>query len=68
MGQVMARTVYDSPTKRDPTSAVEVLAFLLVPEWAMIDGSDDPDAIRELLHSAKRRALLIWYAHHTGDL
>lgn len=59
--------VYSSSFMPDPTSALDVLRFLIVPERLFYQAGDDVaqiQAVREVLHDAKRDALLRWYEAH----
>lgn len=60
-------TLYSTTWTPDPTRALDVLAFLLVPEVLFVAPGDDAAtvaAVHDVLHSAKREALLGWYASH----
>ena len=61
-------TIYTSTYRPDPGRALDVLAFLLVPAHSFVD-SDDPEEIEEtydLLHTAKRHALITWFSLQEG--
>lgn len=60
-------TLYTTTWNPDPTRALDVLAFLLVPEQLFFEAGDDAAtkaATIDILANAKRRALEEWYAQH----
>lgn len=63
----LGETVYTTPFTPDPTSALDVLAFLLVSPELFINEHDVAEtraAVVDLLDNAKRDALLTWYKHY----
>ena len=62
-------TVYSSSFAPDPSSARDVLAFVLAPAEAFAPGGcpEEVEAVAELLDSAKAEALLRWYDLRGGS-
>jgi hypothetical protein len=58
----VSETLYSSSYQPDPRSARDVLAFVLTPPEAFAAGSEELEAIAELLDTAKAEAIRRWYA------
>jgi hypothetical protein len=58
--------IYTSDYCPDPTSTLDVLSFLMVPEWLFTADLDahGKHEVEEVLRKAKREALLEWYKSH----
>ncbi|MEO8705802.1 MAG: hypothetical protein ABI867_37575 [Kofleriaceae bacterium] len=56
----MGETLYSSTYHPDPTSALDVLAFVLTPIAAFASDPDELEAITELLGAAKTEAIERW--------
>lgn len=59
----MGETLYSSSYQPDPTSARDVLAFVLTPveAFAHVDDPEELEAVTELLGSAKEEAVKRWF-------
>lgn len=65
----MGETLYSSSFQPDPTSARDVLAFVLTPATAFAP-SGDPDelaAVAALLDRAKQEAIRRWHSLQAAD-
>ncbi len=60
----MGETLYSSSYQPDPTSARDVLAFVLTPveAFAHVDDPEELEAVTELLGSAKEEAVKRWFS------
>jgi hypothetical protein len=60
----VGETVYSSSYQPDPSSARDVLAFVLTPieAFAHVDDPDEMEAVSELLGSAKAEAVKRWFS------
>lgn len=60
----MGETLYSSSYQPDPTSARDVLAFVLTPveAFAHADDPEELEAVTELLGSAKEEAVKRWFS------
>lgn len=63
-----AEIIYQSAITPDPSSAVDVLAFVLCPITAFAPAADDDEleAVEQLIQPAKIEALRRWYQAHQG--
>ncbi len=62
------KVIYDRHPQLDHANSLDVLAFLLVPDAAFLDGDEtrsERDVIIRMLTDARRNALLHWYWKHT---
>ena len=60
----MGETLYSSSYQPDPTSALDVLAFVLTPAeaFAHADDPEEMEAVTELLGEAKEEAIKRWFS------
>jgi hypothetical protein len=60
----VGETLYSSTYQPDPSSARDVLAFVLTPveAFAHVDDPDELEAVTELLGSAKEEAVKRWFS------
>ena len=60
----MGETLYSSSYQPDPTSARDVLAFVLTPieAFAHVDDPEELEAVTELLGEAKNEAIKRWFS------
>jgi hypothetical protein len=60
----VGETLYSSSYQPDPTSARDVLAFVLTPveAFAHVDDPEELEAVTELLGSAKEEAVKRWFS------
>jgi len=56
----MGETLYSSSFQPNPTSALDVLAFVLTPVEAFANDPDEREAVAELLGAAKCEAIERW--------
>ena len=56
----MGETLFTSTYTPDPTSALDVLAFVLTPVEAFATDPDEVEAVTELLGAAKAEAIERW--------
>ena len=60
----MGETVFSSSYQPDPSSARDVLAFVLTPveAFAQVDDPQELEAVSEILGSAKAEAVKRWFS------
>ena len=57
---MMGETLYSSTYQPNPSSALDVLAFVLTPVRAFANDPDELEAVAELLGAAKSEAIERW--------
>ncbi|HEX4416417.1 MAG TPA: hypothetical protein VH165_00900 [Kofleriaceae bacterium] len=61
----MGETLFSSSYQPNPTSALDVLAFVLTPIGAFASDPDELEAVAEILGAAKTEAIERWQSLHT---
>lgn len=61
----MGETLFSSSYQPNPTSALDVLAFVLTPVGAFASDPDELEAVAEILGAAKCEAIERWQSLHT---
>lgn len=63
-----AEVLYTSARVPNPSSALDVLAFVLTPVAAFVKSSEEHEAIKALLDSAKQEAVDRWIASRAPEV
>lgn len=65
----MSQCVYQTEFEPDPNNAVDVLAFVLCPERAFVEGGDEDDLseVRRIICPAKAQALRDRYQRNVSN-